>query len=314
MPTRIFPATLLLALLAMVAWPAAAASPPKVVVTIKPIHSLAAAVMAGVASPQLLIEGGGSPHSYSLRPSDARALNEADLVVWVGEGLESFMQRTLAALGEKVRVLTLARAPGVKLLPSRAGGAWEASPEHPDEHDHDHHASGDFDYHLWLDPNNALAIAELLATELGRLDPAHREAYASNAQKLAERLRVLDAELEQRLEPLRKAPYVVFHDGYQPLEKRYDLNAVGAITVSPDRKPGARRLREIRATIGQLGARCVFSEPQFEPRLAATVIEGTGARAGVLDPLGADLPAGPEAYFVLMRNLAEALETCLKAP
>lgn len=311
MSSRIAPAALLLALSIFFSAAGAAAKPPSVVVTIKPIHSLAAGVMAGVATPKLLIEGGGSPHSYSLRPSDARALSEAGLVVWVGEGLESFMKKPLAALGTNARILTLAQAEGVKLLPSRSGGAWENSVEHHDGHDHGEAHGESFDYHIWLDPANARAIVGQIAAELGRLDPANSNAYQANARQLDERLRGLDAELGNRLAPINQIPYVVFHDGYQPLEKRYSLNAVGAITVSPDRKPGARRLREIRSTITSLGAKCVFSEPQFEPRLVATVTEGTGARAGILDPLGADLPAGAEAYFELMRNLAAYLESCL---
>ncbi len=307
-------AALLLTLATLLPVTAAAANPPEVVVTIKPIHALAAGVMAGVATPKLLIEGGGSPHSYSLRPSDARALAEADLVIWVGEGLESFLKRPLASLGNGARILTLAGAEGITLLASRTGGAWEASSEHHEEHGHEKLDRNGIDYHIWLDPANARAIVGLLAAELGRLDPAHQGTYDSNARELDAKLQALDAELAERLSPLHQVPYVVFHDGYQPLEKRYNLNAVGAITVSPDRKPGARRLREIRATITKLGARCVFSEPQFEPRLVATVTEGTGARAGVLDPLGADLPAGPDAYFVLMRNLAGSLENCLQGP
>ncbi len=294
----------------------AAATPPRVVVSIKPIHSLAAGVMAGIGAPTLLIEGGGSPHNYSLRPSDARALAEAQLIVWVGEGLEGFMTRPLAALGSGAKILTLAETEGVHLLPARTGGTWEP---HDDDHEghgpgaEDDHARQSRDLHLWLDPRNAKAIVRLLAAELGRIDPTNREAYGVNEARLLKRLDALDGELRERLTPVHEVPYVVFHDAYQPLEKRYGLNAVGAITLSPDRRPGARRLREIRDTITGLGARCVFSEPQFEPRLIATVTEGTGARPGTLDPLGAELPAGPEAYFDLMRNLVQNLESCLSA-
>jgi zinc transport system substrate-binding protein len=142
---------------------------------------------------------------------------------------------------------------------------------------------------------------------LGDLDPAHQQRYAENSKKLQARLDKLDTELKTRLAPVRTTPYVVFHDAYHYFESAYGLNAVGSITIDPERAPGAKRIAEIREKIKDLQARCVFSEPQFESRLVQTVIEGTGARTGVLDPLGADLDPGENSYFVLLENLADNL-------
>jgi len=142
---------------------------------------------------------------------------------------------------------------------------------------------------------------------LGEIDPAHREHYQNNAERLKRRLDELHRQLKPRLAPVSKIPYVVFHDAYQYFEAAYGLNAVGSITVDPERQSGARRIGEMREKIKELRARCVFSEPQFMPRLVATIIEGTGARTGVLDPLGAELPAGPESYFRLLKALADNL-------
>lgn len=115
------------------------------------------------------------------------------------------------------------------------------------------------------------------------------------------------------LAPVRERPFVVFHDAYQYFEKSYELRAVGSITVNAERTPGARRVKEIRDTVRSLGASCVFSEPQFSSSLLATLLEGTNARTGTLDPLGAGVPPGPDAYFTLMRTLGFAFADCLRA-
>ncbi len=293
----------------------AASAAPKVVVSIKPVHSLVAGVMAGMGEPRLLITGSASPHAYSLRPSDARALSEADLVVWVGEGLETFLGRPLCALAGGAEVVALSSVPGVELLESRAGGTWEkhdeAQDKHGEEDDEPVHRPGDYNPHIWLDPDNAIAIVKAAVTALSGLDPDHAADYARNGDELIGRLTALDRELQADLASVKDTPFVVFHDAYHYFEAHYDLNAVGSITVSPDRAPGALRVSEIRAKIMDLEASCVFSEPQFAPRVLTTVIEGTSARQGILDPLGADQPAGPDAYFSLMRALTGSLKKCL---
>jgi zinc transport system substrate-binding protein len=296
-----------MAVLAMVLLPSLAVAAPNVVVSIKPIHSLVAGVMAGIGEPALVVAGGSSPHVYSLRPSDARKLESAQLVFWVGPILEGFLAKPLASLAGKAEIVELDRAAGVTLLPAREGGDWEE-----DEHDHQHAASAvEQDGHLWLDPDNAKAIVRLAQARLAARDPANAPRYASNAAAVEQRLDALDAGLRQRLAPLRGRPFVVFHDAYQYLERRYGLAAIGSITVSPEHLPGAQRVQAIHAKVGRLAAACVFSEPQFEPRLVQTVIDGTTARTATLDPEGAALPAGPELYFTLMINLADALATCL---
>lgn len=277
---------------------------PVVVASIQPIHSLAAGVMQGVGEPRLLIPGGQSPHHFSLRPSDARALGHADLVIWVGPELEGFLTNPLQ--GIRASVLTLLDIEGIRVL--HAGS--------PEEQDHGHEAAqlGGRDGHLWLDPRNAIAIARTLATTLSELDPTHREQYQSNAERLVERLSSLDRDLERQLAQVRDRPYVVFHDAYRYLEQRYGLHPVGVVSVDPERRPGARRVREVRAAIHSTGARCVFSEPQFPSRLMAVLLEDTGARSAVLDPLGTGIPAGSDAYFQLMQRLADALLGCLLQP
>jgi zinc transport system substrate-binding protein len=302
---------------------AAAEPPPAVVVSIKPIHSLVAGVMEGVGAPELLIEGAGSPHSYALRPSQAQALEQADLVFWVGDGLEAFLARPLAALSGDATVVELSGADGLRLLPTREGGMWKGQEEgehaaHDADHEHaqesEEHNHGEVDMHLWLDPRNAEAMVGTIAATLSASDPERAATYEGNATRIRADLARLDAELAAALAPIRDRPFVVFHDAYQYFAERYGLTAIGAITVDPQRTPGAARLRAIRAELEELGSACVFAEPQFRPALVETVVEGTGAGSGVLDPLGADLAAGPEQYSELLRGLSRSLVECLGTP
>ena len=315
---------------------------PSVVVSIKPIHSLAAAIMEGVGTPQLLIKGAGTPHGYSMRPSEARMLADADLVIWVGEGLETFLARPLANLGQHAHHLTLADQLRSAMLPIREGGSWEGhshdshghdshghdshghdSHSHDshshDSHSHDshshkdeHHAHGSYDYHIWTSPLVAKEVVKVIADKLAAMDPAHAATYAANAAALITKLDQLYHEIRDQLRPVASVPYIVFHDAYQYFERDFGLNAIGSVTIEPDRTPGVRRIQEIRGKIVELDARAVFSEPQFQSQIVATVLEGTGAATGILDPLGADLPANPETYFSLIRMMATNILETLK--
>lgn len=302
-----------LAVLLLLAGPAAAQDEaPQVVATLKPIHSLLAGVMEGVGTPHLLVQGGGSPHAYSLKPSQARLLDGADLVFWVGAGLESFLEKPLETLASDATTIALSEAPGLRLHDVREDAAWEAHGEHDHAGETEHaEAPQSRELHVWLDPENAKAMVKEIARALSEADPDHAEHYRANEEAVTARLDALAARMEVRLAPVRDRPFVVFHDAYRYLEERFDLTAVGSITLSPESTPGAQRVQEIRNRIARLDAVCVFSEPQFEPRLLPVVTEGTTARTGVLDPLGADIPDGPDLYFTLMERNAEALASCL---
>lgn len=325
-------------LAALLSLPAAAvAEVPQVVTTIKPVHSLVAAVMQGVGEPQQLLPPGASPHDYALKPSDAQALSTADVVFWIGAPLESFLTKPVQTLAGDARVVALASAPGLTLLRTRTGGAWEEHGHaHEDEHGHDDahahaHPHGEdeliramaaldsdaaelppeTDSHIWLDPRNAAVMAATMADVLAEADPANAASYRANAEALAARLTALRQDLAQRLAPAAGVSYVVFHDAYHYMEDAFGLTPVGSITVEPGRPVGARRVAELRGKVADLKAACVFAEPQFEPRLVTTIAEGTQAKAGVLDPLGADVPPGPEHYALTMRAMADALVDCL---
>lgn len=293
----------------------AAAAGGDVVVTIKPIHSLVTRVMEGIGSPLLLVEGKASPHSFSLRPSQIQAVDKAAVFIRVSERLETFTGKIVRSLPDSVRLVTLVDAPGVKLLEQRQSGTFERHDhaEGADEHGGDGGAEdhGRADSHIWLDPENAKAIGNYIAQVLGERFPEDAARFKANAEHLSADIDALTRELAATTQPLRGKPFVVFHDAYQYFDRRFDLDAVGSITVSPDVQPSARRLIELREKIRELKAVCVFAEPLFQPRLVAVLTEGTDARAGTLDPEGLGLEPGAQLYFTLMRNLAGSLKSCL---
>ena len=288
------------------------AKEPNVVVTIKPVHALAAAILDGVAKPKLLLEGASSPHSYAMKPSDAEALSNADAIVRVSENLEVFLERTIKSLPKRARIIDLEEAPGLKLLPVRESSAFNTQIGEASADESDHHHGGSHDVHFWLDPQNAMILADYLAAEFSAISPEHAAQFKANAESLKAKLARLDSELQQDITGVLNKPFVTFHDVTQYFERRYGLKSMGAITVSPERAPGAKRLAAIRDKIKEGAVVCVFSEPQFPPKLAGTLVEGTSARQGVLDEIGADLPAGPDQYFALMRKNTQSLAACLR--
>lgn len=273
----------------------------EVAATIKPVHSLVAAVMAGVGEPDLVLTGPASPHVTALRPSQARIIGDAEVVFAVGEGLEAFLHKLMEADGG-TRIVELAEAPGVERL------KYRDADEHDDAHDHEH---GSVNPHVWLDPDNAKAMAVHIASVLGTADPANADTYAINSEALARDLEVLESEIAAKLAPVKERPFLVFHDAYQYFESAFGLNGLGAIVLNPETPPGARRLQEIRHRIDEAGVACVFSEPQFEVGYVTTVLEDTGARTASLDPLGVKVEPGPDAYSRIMTELTDALVGCL---
>jgi zinc transport system substrate-binding protein len=282
---------------------------PKVVATIKPVHSLVASVMAGVGEPYLVVKGASSPHTYALKPSDAGAIEAADIIFWTGHGMELFLADKVGVLAPNAVSVPLSEASGIALLGPREGGMFEGHDEAAEEgHNHDEEEA---DMHMFLDPQNAQIMVTSIAETLSKADPENAALYAANAEKTRAGLVALEAEIATALAPVKDKPFVVFHDAYQYFEKRFGLNVAGSITVSPEVAPGAERIAEIHDKLKTLSAACVFAEPQFEPAIVDVLIEGTPAKKGVLDPEGADIPEGVDMYASLLRNLATNLTGCL---
>ena len=292
-----------------------------VVVSIKPLHSWVQGVMGDTGKAQWLVKGVSSPHNFHLKPSQMRMLSNADLVIYVSESFETFLRSALAVLPDSVHKTALAQTPQLELLQLREGGAWEGHAEehgHHHHHHHDDHSSSEsdnvhaeYDMHVWLDPVRAKIMVDAVAHALTKVFPDKKDVYHANAEKLKKQLDGLHQDLQAELAEVRTIPYLVFHDAYQYFEKRYQLNAVGSISVSPEDWPSPKRIQSIRARLEETKARCVFREPQFSDKLIQTVTAGMDIRKGVLDPLGAGVEAGSQAYAGLMRQLAANLKNCL---
>jgi zinc transport system substrate-binding protein len=265
--------------------------------------------MDGVGTPRLLVDGAASPHSFALKPSGVRAVQNADVFVRVSESLEPFTTKIVSGLPESVDVVTLEEAPSLRLLDRRTSGTFGTH-----RHGNDNSSGNGKDGHIWLDPDNAKAIVSHLAQVLAEAKPEAAVRLRANAEKVNARIDALAASLEAELGPLRHKPFVVFHDAYQYFERRFGLDAVGAITLSPELQPSAKRLKELRRKIKSLAAVCVFAEPMFQPNLVAAVTEGTSARSGTLDPHGNGLEPGADLYFELMANMGAGLKACLERP
>lgn len=297
----------------------AQAEGPRVVASIKPLQSLAAGVMDGIATPDVLVKGSASAHAYALRPSDAEALHAAEVIFWVGPAFETFFEKPLAALSGTARIIALLDAPGLRRLPARTGGLWDEVGE--DDHAPPASARGEdrWDGHIWLDPANAKLIVLAMADTLSAVDPHNARQYHANAAVMDAQLDSLDGELRYKLAAVGAKPFVVYHDAYQYFETRYGLRAAGSVTVSAERTQGARRILLLKNRIAALDAArphslCVFAEPQFEPKLGRMLVSETGARVGVLDPEGSAHDPGRDLYFDLMSEMADNLAKCLTAP
>ena len=300
---------------------------PKVVTSIKPLHSLISYVMDGVGSPNLLVDGSSSPHTFQLKPSHATMLQEADVVFWIGEDLESFLETPLDSIAVNARKITLMDSDQIELLKFREKNVFE---DHHDEHeghdDHDEHEEhadghdeheghddhghhhGEFDIHFWLDPEIAKSIVKIASLELSEVDPANQATYQTNASNAVSELDKLINDTRTKINS--DAKYIVFHDAYQYFEQRFGIEVIGALTVNPEVLPGAKQLAEIREVIEHEKVNCLFSEPQFNPSIANTIAQDTGIKAAVLDPLGAELEPGKELYFQLINDMASSFESC----
>ena len=311
----------------------------KVVASIKPIHSLASYLMDGIAKPDLIVDGYASPHGFAMKPSHAKMLQNADLIFWVGEDLESFLEKPLSSIAKKAEKIELMDIKGLQVLKFRERNIFDEhdhddhghddhgkkeddhddhghddhgkKEDDHDDHghdDHDGHAHGEFDPHIWLDPINAKAMLNEMAEHLIENDPKNEAKYKSNLAKALQEIDKLTIDVMTDLSS--SVASIVFHDAYQYFEKRFNVNILGAFTVNTDVMPGAEQLAEIREIIEHDKVACVFSEPQFNPDIIKAVAKDMNIKTGVVDPLGATLDPGKDLYFKLIRNMSASFKGC----
>ncbi len=283
---------------------------PQVTTDIPVTHSLVTRVMAGIGTPDLIVNRGASPHDYSLRPSNAASLEAADLVFWISSELTPWLEGALKTLAADAKVIELMDAKGSTVLPFREGATFETH-SHRHKHDEDEHATVNVDPHGWLDPYNGKTWLDVIATELSKIDPENTDIYFDNVSQGKTDIDAVISEIDATLAPFRGTNFIVYHDAYQYFERRFDVLAAGSISMGDVSDPSPARIAEIHQTVEELDMTCVFSEPQFNPELVATVVDGTKARARVIDPLGTRLTLGADFYLNLLRNIAQTMASCL---
>lgn len=283
---------------------------PQVTTDIPVTHSLVTRVMAGIGTPDLIVNRGASPHDYSLRPSNAASLEAADLVFWISSELTPWLEGALKTLAADAKVIELMDAKGSTVLPFREGSTFETH-SHRHKHDEDEHATANIDPHGWLDPDNGKTWLDVIATELSKIDPENTDIYFDNVSQGKTDIDAVISEIDATLATFRGTNFIVYHDAYQYFERRFDVLAAGSISMGDVSDPSPARIAEIHQTVEELDMTCVFSEPQFNPELVATVVDGTKARARVIDPLGTRLTLGADFYLNLLRNIAQTMASCL---
>ena len=297
----------------------ALADVPNVVVDIAPVHSLVARVMQDVGAPDLIIRSGASPHDYRLRPSEAKALQDANLVIWMGKELTPWMEDAVKTLSTEAAILTLLEKDETTLLEFRESVLFEehdhddhSDKEHAEteDQDHDEHAHGAHDPHAWLSPENAKIWLNLIAAQLSTADPDNASTYFVNAAAAMTEIDTLMADVSTMLDPVRGNSFIVFHDAYQYFETVFEFPASGAISLGDATDPSPAHIARVQGRIQEQKIQCVLAEPQFKKGLVVTVLEGTDAKTSIIDPLGVALEPGPALYPQLIRNMAKTLVDC----
>ena len=271
----------------------------KVVTTIKPLHSLISRIMESRGEPQLIIEGTNNPHTFVFKPSHAEMLEEADIVFWIGEDLEAFMEKPLDSLAKNAKKIAFMESESIEKLKFREKNIFD---------DHDDHKHGEFDAHIWLDPENAKEMVKIIRDELIKIDPEGQRQYSVNTAGATLELDNLINNVEKELS--KDISYVVFHDAYQYFETRFGVTSAGALTLNPDVLPGAKQIADIQDLIRDKGIKCIFSEPQYNPKIIETLGNDMNISTGVMDPLGAFIEEGPSMYGELINGITNSIKEC----
>ena len=306
-----------------------------VVSTIQPINSLVNAVIGNTGKTISLIPAKASPHEYKLKPSDTKKLQNANIIFFVSNHLETSVTKVFKNLPKNIKIINLMEDAGIKHLAIRDNEAWERHDHHhrhgdnddydkhvkkDDDHDHDKHSKKHDDHddhekeddvHIWLSPDNAVKIIKKINKELSLFFPENAKTYNQNANQMIKKINQLKVELKKELLGIKDEPFIVFHDAYQYFETSFDLNAVGSVALEGDIASSPKQISFIKDKIVKLKASCVFQEPQFDSRLVQIVVESTNAQIGILDPLGVNIKSGENFYLQLLKNMAKSLKDCL---
>ena len=271
----------------------------KVLASIKPLQLIAQAITQGVSDTDVLLPAGTSPHDYALKPSDLVRVYDADLVLWLGAGHESYLAKPVVI-----------RAGNDFAVMSFDGGRHAGQDDGDGNHNHREHSHLYGDPHVWLSPVEALAIAQALTNLLVQKDEVHAEQYEINLTVFSEKLRQSDERIKAQFAARNEFSYIVYHDAYSHFERRYGLEHLAAVTGQPESKPGAKTLLDLRRAIAEGKATCLFAEPQADVDIVNILKEGNSLQVYQLDPMATDVEATAQGYIQFLERTAKQLLQC----
>ena len=281
-----------------------------IISSVKPIAFITQAVSDGVTNTDILLPDGASPHTYSLKPSDLAKIKTAELIIWVGEDLETFMPTVLKSI-DKNKQIELMDIPTIKSLlrTSTNNHDQQETHSHNNDSDHDHH--GEYDEHIWLSPKIAKEIAQAVHDKLITIYPDKKDIIDENLNEFTVKLAETEQNIAKKLINVQNSGYFVFHDAYGYFESQFGLKNLGSFTINPAVQPGVQTVYAIKRELKEHQAVCVFREPQFSPAVIEKIVNGTDVRIGELNPLGTDITLSKNAYSQFLLKLTQQLLDCL---
>ena len=313
----------------------AASVQANIVTSIKPLGFIASSIADGVTETQVIVPAGASPHDYNLKPSDVQKIQSADLLLWIGEDVDAFLQKSVKKL-DSAKLITIAEMDNIKDLLDEhedhdhdhghsQGHKHEKehdhehkhSHKHEHKHDHGHHHDHDHDehginWHVWYSPEISKLVAEKLAQKLIEQYPAKKAQIEQNYQDFNRSLAEKNQQIKSQLAPVKDKGFYVFHDAYGYFNEAYDLEQTGSFTINPLVAPGAKTLAKIKHEIKEHNVSCLFSEPQFTPKVIDSLSKATKVKIGRLDPMGDAVELGKNAYVNFLQFTADSYHSCLK--
>ncbi|BFU60061.1 MULTISPECIES: zinc ABC transporter substrate-binding protein ZnuA [Rodentibacter] len=296
-----------------------------VLASVKPLGFIASSIANGVTDTQVLVPPGASPHDYSLKLSDIQKVKSADLVLWIGEDVDSFLDKPINQIDRK-KVITIADLEGIEPLLGKAHHEHsheegehnhkhshkdENKGEHDHDHDHDHHEGLTTNWHVWYSPAISRIVAQKVADKLTTQFPDKKELIAKNLDNFNRTLEIQSDKIKAQLAPFADKGFFVFHDAYGYFNDAYGLKQTGYFTINPLVAPGAKTIAHIKEEIEEHRVNCLFAEPQFTPKVIESLAQSTKVNVGRLDPIGDSVTLGENAYVNFLQATADSYAQCL---
>lgn len=312
----------------------------KVVATIFPLADIARQIGGKHAKVTALLTPGASPHTYEPTVEQAKAVADADLLIFVGAGLDDWAAKLASSADHLLLLEVTAHLKGELLKHDPAlqqelsenrnfstGGHDEFGRHHEhqeneedeekwspsEEHRHYHHHHGEIDPHIWLDPVLVKdSIAPLISMKLKEIYPQKADFFEENLRSFQQKLSALDEEIRELTASFTQRRFISLHSAWNYFARRYNLEEAASIMEFPGKEPSAKWVAELVELAEREDIRVVFAEPQLGSKAAEIIAGEIGGKVLLLDPLGGEGLPGRESYLELMRYNVKILQEALK--